>query len=196
MSLKVLFSGSRFIFWALAPLLILCAVVLSLNTNPSSPLHVAVLILADAFILLLVIGLYNPRRNHWALRCVTGVVFVAYLGYWIDELRVGKLFPSTDRGVESILAGRRFCGLFGLLDRRTPGRETVSLHGSRCRIDPRRDARLSDYWLAVPEIHVKGLCRHRSIAGRRRRSSRSRTLNNRSQTRASVGDPRWVTITL
>lgn len=104
MSLKVLFSGSRFIFWALAPLLILCAVVLSLNTNPSSPLHVAVLILADAFILLLVIGLYNPRRNHWALRCVTGVVFVAYLGYWIDELRVGKLFPSTDRGVESILA--------------------------------------------------------------------------------------------
>jgi hypothetical protein len=48
----------------------------------------------------------------------------------------------------------------------------------------------------VPEIHVKGLCRHRSIAGRRRRSSRSRTLNNRSQTRASVGDPRWVTITL
>jgi uncharacterized membrane protein len=104
MSMKVLFSGSRFIFWAVAPLLIVCAVALSLTASLSTPLHLAAIVLVDTFILLLVIGLYNPRRNQWALRCVTALVFLAYVAYWIDELREGKLLPSADRGVESILA--------------------------------------------------------------------------------------------
>jgi hypothetical protein len=98
------FSGSRFIFWALTPLLLLCAGALAYFVDFSSPLRVVAVVLIDLFILLLILGLYDPRRNEWALRFVTGTVFIGYLAYWVDEVREGKLFPSLDRGVESVIA--------------------------------------------------------------------------------------------
>jgi hypothetical protein len=32
---------------------------------------------------MLALGLYSPRRNEWALRLVTGLVFVAYVVYLV-----------------------------------------------------------------------------------------------------------------
>jgi hypothetical protein len=112
--MKTLFSGSRFIFWGVAPLLVLCAVALTFNASYASLWRVGIVILTDLFIGLLVIGLYSPRRNEWALRCVTGAVFILYLGYWMDELREGKLLPSAEAGVESILAATLGLFLIGL----------------------------------------------------------------------------------
>jgi hypothetical protein len=90
MSLRVLFRGSRFIFWALAPVLILGALVLSASVDYSSPIRLSVVVFADSIALLLVLGLHNPRRNQWALRCVTGLVFAAYMAYLVEEIREGK----------------------------------------------------------------------------------------------------------
>ena len=103
--LKVLFGGSRFAFWVLTPLLLLSAVVLSSSVDYSSPARLAVVVLVDLFLLFLILGLYNTRRNEWALRCVTGSIFLAYVTYWAEEIREGKLFPfSRDGGVDSVLA--------------------------------------------------------------------------------------------
>ena len=104
MVIKTLFSGSRFIFWALAPLLLLCAVVLTSFASHKSFLQSAGVAAIDLFILLLVIGLYNPRQNEWALRSVTGIVFLLYVGYWTEEIREGRWVPDSGRGIESVLA--------------------------------------------------------------------------------------------
>jgi hypothetical protein len=101
--LRVLFSGSRFIFWALAPVLILGAAVFSVSVDYSSPIRVALVIFLDSLAVLLALGLYSPRRNEWALRLVTGLVFVAYVGYLVEEIREGKpLHLTGGRGEQSL----------------------------------------------------------------------------------------------
>jgi hypothetical protein len=111
MSWRQLFSGSRFIFWALTPVLLLCALALFFAVDFSSPPRAAAGILIEVFILSLILGLCNPRRNEWALRIVTGTVallFVAYLG---EEIWRRKLLPFVGGGgVESALAAA--AGLF------------------------------------------------------------------------------------
>ena len=104
MVIRTLFSGSRFIFWTLAPLLILCAIVLTSFASYKSLLQSAGVAAIDLFIFLLVVGLYNPHQNEWALRCVTGTVFLLYVGYWVEEIKDGGWMPNTDTGIESVLA--------------------------------------------------------------------------------------------
>jgi hypothetical protein len=88
---KTLFSGSRFIFWTLAPFLILFAILTPLSITGWNATRVVLIIVLDAAALLLVVGLYNTKRFWWALRGVTAIVFFAYLGYLIDELIYGHI---------------------------------------------------------------------------------------------------------
>jgi hypothetical protein len=85
MSWRQLFSGSRFIFWALAPFLIVGALLFSLSVDCTSPIRVALVPVLDSLALLLALGLCCPSRNEWALRLVTGLVFVVYLAYLVEE---------------------------------------------------------------------------------------------------------------
>jgi len=101
--LRTLFSGSRFVFWTLAPILVLFALSFPFLIVEWSRRVVALVIVLDAIALLLAIGLYNPQRNEWALRMITGLVFTAYLAYLAAEVRAGKpLLLTGSRGEESL----------------------------------------------------------------------------------------------
>jgi len=101
--MKVLFGGSRFIFWMLAPILVLFAFSFPFLSVEWSPMVVALVVVLDAIALLLAVGLYNPQRNEWALRMITRLVFTAYLAYVVVEVRSGKpLLLTGSHGEESL----------------------------------------------------------------------------------------------
>ena len=83
---KALFSGSRFIFWSLAPFLILFAIATTLTTVDWNITSAILVIVMDMVALLLTVGLYNTTRFWWALRGVTTIVFLAYVAYLLDDL--------------------------------------------------------------------------------------------------------------
>ncbi len=90
---KTLFSGSRFIFWTSSPALLIFAIgisVIVLKEDDHSFGTIALLMLMVATSLLLILGLYDPVRFRWSLRCVTGVVFLAYLAYLTDMVVLEK----------------------------------------------------------------------------------------------------------
>jgi hypothetical protein len=96
---KTLFSGSRFIFWTLAPFLVLFAIVMPLSITEWNVTRIILITVMDMTALLLVIGLYNPKKFWWTLRVVTAIVFCGYLGMLIDELIHG------DTTVKAMLRG-------------------------------------------------------------------------------------------
>jgi hypothetical protein len=68
-----------------------------------SPMVVAMVAVVDTIPLLLAVGLYNPQRNEWALRMITGLVFTAYVAYLVVEIRSGKpLLLTGSHGEESL----------------------------------------------------------------------------------------------
>lgn len=81
---ETLFGGSRFIFWSLAPVLAACAVGMPLLVAEWTAAYVVFVVLAEVLLVSLILALYDPRRFRWAARCVTGVVFCAYLLYLVD----------------------------------------------------------------------------------------------------------------
>nr|AIA11614.1 Unknown Function [uncultured bacterium] len=83
---KTLFGGSRFIFWSLAPILIFCAAVLPLLVTRWTAATFFWVTLIESLLVSLTLGLFNPRRFRWALRCATGIVFGAFLAYAVDEI--------------------------------------------------------------------------------------------------------------
>lgn len=83
---KRLFSSSRFIFWSLTPFLILFAMAMPFLVIKWTAATVILMIALEATASLLVLGLWNPYRFRWALRCVTAVVFGLCLTAIIDEL--------------------------------------------------------------------------------------------------------------
>lgn len=87
---EVLFSGSRFIFWALSPFLLLFAVVMPLMMDSWSAASIVLVSALDASALLLVLMLFDSKRFWWAGRGVTGIVFLAFLAYLADEIQSGK----------------------------------------------------------------------------------------------------------
>ena len=113
---RTLFGGSRFLFWSLAPLLLLFALVMALLVSDWTSrrgLFAAVLIVAA---LLLVLQLYDRTRFHWAGRLLAGIVFLAYLGYLTHELMtegMASLSPRS-RGASA------FKAMVGLLVIGTP----------------------------------------------------------------------------
>jgi hypothetical protein len=83
---KTLFSGSRFIFWTLAPFLILFAIVMPLSTTDWNAIKVIVVSGMDLTAVLLVFGLYNTRRFWLALRGVTAIVFCVSVACLVGEI--------------------------------------------------------------------------------------------------------------
>ena len=114
MSWRLLFSGSRFIFWTLAPFLLIFAVVLPLTIVNWDETKIVVVVLLDTMALLLACGLYNPLRNEWALRMMTGLIFVVYAGYIALEIHSGaplKLIGSrAEASLRNSLLGLIFIG--------------------------------------------------------------------------------------
>ncbi len=72
---------------------------------------VALVAVIDAIALLLAVGLYNPQRNEWALRMITGLVFTAYVAYLVVEVRSGRPLLLTGSKREESLRN----ALLGLL---------------------------------------------------------------------------------
>jgi len=87
---KKLFGGSRFIFWTLAPVLILFAVGMPCLLTDWEPIKVTLTFTLALTALLLALGLWNPIRFRWVLRSVTGIVFLIFVAYFIEEAFFNK----------------------------------------------------------------------------------------------------------
>jgi hypothetical protein len=99
----VLFSGSRFLFWTLAPVLLLF-IVLTALFHPQWSVESATIIGGlDGLAILMISALYNPKRFHWAGRATTGLVFLAFLAYLIDEIASGDSWHFGPRSEPSPL---------------------------------------------------------------------------------------------
>jgi hypothetical protein len=83
---KTLFSGSRLIFWSLAPILGLIALVLPFLVRKWNASSIFWVTSTEILLVTLCLSLNNPVRFRWASRCVTAVVFCAYLAYLIEEV--------------------------------------------------------------------------------------------------------------
>jgi uncharacterized membrane protein len=109
---KTLFSGSRFIFWSLTPVLALCAVVLPLVVREWNATSVFWVISIEILLVTLILSLYSPVRFRWASRFVTAIVFCAYLAYVIDEIFwSGKSLMDTEASARNAILGFIVIGL-------------------------------------------------------------------------------------
>src|SRR5438128_2746489 len=82
---KTLFGGSRFVFWTIAPALVLTLFVLHTMQLEWTFARVAVVGAIDVTAVSFVLGLRVPVRFRWACRFVCAGVFLAYLAYFVHE---------------------------------------------------------------------------------------------------------------
>jgi hypothetical protein len=82
----IAFSGSRVIFWGLAPVLFLCGVGVPLMLDDWTPVKVMLTAAWSVGCFAAIFALYDARRFPWAARTVTGIIVLTYLGYLIDQL--------------------------------------------------------------------------------------------------------------
>jgi hypothetical protein len=95
---EVLFSGSKFIRWSLAPWLVVFIVAVPLLIPEWTAVRAALVVFVEACAVLFLLGLLAPRRCRWAFRGVTALVFLAYLFYLGDMLfRVLAGLPMPKR---------------------------------------------------------------------------------------------------
>ncbi len=95
---STLFSGSSFIYWSLVPILLVTGVSLSFAVEDYASVKGVVVVCAQVAIALLVLVLTDPKRFHWAARCLTGMVFAVYGVYLYDVAWIeGKSFAPTKR---------------------------------------------------------------------------------------------------
>lgn len=93
---ETVFSGSRFIFWCLAPVLVLCRVGLPFLLSDWSAERIAFCVAWSSGCLLMVLALYDIRRFWWAARIVTAIIFIVYSIYFIDQIFLsGNSLPDT-----------------------------------------------------------------------------------------------------
>ena len=111
---EVLFSGSRFIFWALTPFLVLFIIVTTVMVEDWRSLGALLVLGLDVTAALLILALYNKLRFWWASRVVAAIVFLAYLGFGFDEVRSGKPWiarSGSDTSPLEALLGLVFIGV-------------------------------------------------------------------------------------
>jgi len=98
-----LFGNSPFIRWALSPFLLLFALAVPLLMNAWTPTRVVVVIGMELMCLALLAGFWLPARfGRWALRSLSGAVFLAYGAYLIHEfLLTDKPFRMFGRPGEA-----------------------------------------------------------------------------------------------
>lgn len=118
---ETLFGGSRFVFWALAPVLAACAVVMPLLVGEWTAARFAFVALAEALLVALILALYDRRRFRWAARVVTGVVFCAYLLYLVDSAFAEGSSTKPLMGFIAIGLPCLWYTIFGRFSRRPEG---------------------------------------------------------------------------
>ena len=91
-----IFSGSRTLFWGIVPLGGL--LVLSMNMFPPEQNH-WILWVIDVVFVLFALGLWNPLRFRAAARIVCGAVCLLYLGYVVDQIRLGNRVEEAALGL-------------------------------------------------------------------------------------------------
>ena len=128
------FSGSPFVFWCLAPVLLLCAIAVPVMVTDWTVSKAAVAGGFSLICLLAIPALYNAGRFWWAARAVTAIIFLACVAYAVDQLLLsGKPLAATRRSeaspLNSILAFLAFglpsfwYTLFGRFTLREPAPE-------------------------------------------------------------------------
>ncbi len=96
---ETVLSGSRFVFWALSPVLAMFALILT-ALMPSWPMF-----LIDAVVLLAILTLWNPRRFKWAGRIVAGAIgaALAFLSASVIKWNAGRIRADRDN-LEALFA--------------------------------------------------------------------------------------------
>jgi hypothetical protein len=88
---ETLFGGSPFVRWALSPFLVLFAVLMPFLIPGWTPTRVAITVGIEFMCLALLAGFWLPAKfGHWAFRILTGLVFLGYLTYLIDQFFVSE----------------------------------------------------------------------------------------------------------
>lgn len=117
---KTLFGGSRFIFWSLAPLLLLCAAALPFFITRWTVAAFLGVSLTEALLFAFILTLFDPWRFKWAARCVTAIVFCACLAYAADAIFFGgesRDAPSPRKALSAFVAIGLPCLWYTLLGR-------------------------------------------------------------------------------
>lgn len=86
----IAFGGSRFIFWCLAPVLLINSIATPFLLGDWNPTKVIVTTAWCACSLLAIPAIYDARRFWWAARSVTAIIFLAYLAYVVYEFFIDK----------------------------------------------------------------------------------------------------------
>ena len=111
-------------FWAIAPLLILTCLSMTLvayDREGQTGLGRALVILCDVAGVLLVLGLWDARRFFWCFRLIGLLVFLAYGWYIYDEVLTsdkpffGKTHQRGEASPINSLLGFAFIGIPALL---------------------------------------------------------------------------------
>jgi hypothetical protein len=97
---KTLFGGSRFIFWSLAPAIVIFLVAIPFLV-PKWTSGIVLMLMAFWIVgVALILGMLNPSRFGWAFRVVGAMVFLIYVAYALAELveHNWKLIRPRSRG--------------------------------------------------------------------------------------------------
>jgi hypothetical protein len=98
------FSGSSFVFWSLAPVLLVCGIGVPLLVTDWTVSRSVVAGGFSAICLLAIPALYDARRFWWAARSVTAIIFLGCAAYAVDQLFLsGKPLAVTRRSQASPL---------------------------------------------------------------------------------------------
>jgi hypothetical protein len=103
---ETLFSGSRFIRWALSPFILIFAVSMPLlveNWNAKTTVMIAGL---ELVCIALLAGFWLPARwGLWAFRLLAAMVFLAYAAYVIDMMFLTKTSPPYQALIGFLVIG-------------------------------------------------------------------------------------------
>lgn len=106
-----------FLFWSLAPFLVLFLILMPALVPQRGPGPLVVLCGVEGAALMLLLGLWNSNRFWWAWRALGGIVFSAYLAYAVTMLVDGRIIGGgrrTDTNLLNALIGMAAFGLPGL----------------------------------------------------------------------------------
>lgn len=84
---KTLFGGSRFVFWSLAPAILLTLIGLTCLLGKRDVTAVVVLAALWVMGLSLILGMADPVRFDWAFRIFSAMIFLTYVWYLVSEVR-------------------------------------------------------------------------------------------------------------
>jgi hypothetical protein len=87
----------------LAPIVLLFIALTPFRQGDWSAESVFLVVGVDALGVLLLLALYKPERFHWAGRAATGLVFLAFVAYLIDEIASGGSWHFGPRSEPSSL---------------------------------------------------------------------------------------------